>query len=49
MIMKVQFELNIEKGTESVMSSRIKRWIEILNQAVNLGDGVSISDVEILK
>lgn len=47
--MKVQFELNIEKGTESVMKTRIEKWLNILNQAVNLGDGVSISDVEILK
>lgn len=47
--MEVKFKVNVEKGTESVMSSRIKRWIEILNQAVSLGDGVNISDVEILK
>lgn len=45
--MEVKFNVNVEKGTESIMSSRIKRWIDILNQAVNLGDGVSISDVEI--
>ena len=47
--MKVQFELNIEKGTESVMKSRIEKWLNILSEAVSLGDGVSISNIEILK
>ena len=47
--MKVQFKLNVEKGTESVMKTRIEKWLNILSQAVSLGDGVSISDVEILK
>ncbi|MBQ3306940.1 MAG: hypothetical protein IJG68_01970 [Bacilli bacterium] len=47
--MKVQFNLNVEKGIESVMKTRIEKWLNILNQAVNFGDGVTISDINIEK
>lgn len=47
--MKVEFNVNVEKGTESVMKTRIEKWLGILNQAIDLGDGVTISDVKINK
>lgn len=45
--MIVQFKLNVEKGTESVMKTRIGKWLNIFSQAINFGDGVTISDVNI--
>ena len=47
--MDVQFKLNVEKGTEGVMKTRIEKWLNILNQVVNFGDGVTISDIKIKK
>ena len=48
-VMIVQFKLNVEKGTESIMKTRIEKWLDILSQAINLGDGVTISDINIEK
>ncbi len=47
--MEVRFKLNVEKGTEGVMKTRIEKWLNILSQAVNFSDGVTISDINIEK
>lgn len=47
--MKVQFKLNVEQGSESIMKTRIEKWLNILSQAVSLGDGATISDINIEK
>lgn len=47
--MKVEFNLNVEKGTENIMKTRIEKWLNILSQVVNFSDGVTISDINIEK